>query len=141
MGKFENVTMKLSEAVDIYKGLQEVKDIKGSRFSIVVAKNMKTLIEELKDIDKLATPSDEFMQVSAQVHKLAESEDVEGIQKLEEDHKDLIESRKKQLEEVEKLLEKEVSIPIYKLREDQLPNELNSEQLLPILGIIDNDTV
>lgn len=124
------------EFLELYKGLEAVKSIKGARFSFLVAKNLKELKNSLQHIEDAAVPSERFMEVSALAHKYAEEENEEAIQKLEEEHADLVEERKKQIEDIEKLLDANSKVAVELIREDQLPEDLTPEQVLPILRII-----
>ena len=129
-------TITNQDLVNLYKGLEDVKSVKGTRFSILVAKNLKEISQQLKELDSLATPTQEFIEVSAKVHKLAEENNEEEIKRLEVEHADLIEERRKQIEIVEARMQDEVNISIETIREDQLPEDLTSDQILPLLHII-----
>lgn len=131
------VTLQNKQLLVLYRGLHAVKELKGSRFAILVAKNMKEIKAVLDPLDEQALPSVEFQELSVKMQKLIEQEDKEQIEKLEEEHKDLIDARKKQLEEVNEALEKETEVYIYKIREDQLPDEITGEQLEPLLEILE----
>jgi hypothetical protein len=124
------------EILELYKGLETVKGIKGGRFSFLVAKNLKELKQSLQHIEDAAVPSQEFMEVSALAHKYAEEENEEAIQNLEKEHANLVEERKKQIEDVEKLLDENTKVAVELIREDQLPEEVTPEQVLPLLRII-----
>jgi hypothetical protein len=132
----EYITITNQDLVNLYKGLEDVKSVKGTRFSILVAKNLKEISQQLKELDSLATPTQEFIEVSAKVHKLAEENNEEEIKRLEVEHADLIEERRKQIEIVEARMQDEVNISIETIREDQLPEDLTSDQILPLLHII-----
>lgn len=136
MSKFTEITMTVGEAIELYKGLEAVKKHKGARFAIIVGRNMKELFRLLKQYEDKAKPSDEFMMVSAKAHQLAEAEDAEGIEALEAEHSELIEERKKQIEELEKLMETNVDLQLETIREDQLPEEITGEEVVPILPIL-----
>lgn len=132
----EYITITNQDLVNLYKGLEEVKSVKGTRFSILVAKNLKEISNQLKELDALATPTQEFIEVSAKVHKLAEENKEDEIKQIEVEYADLIEERKQQIEVVEARMQDEVNISIEFIREDQLPDDLTSDQILPILPII-----
>lgn len=126
----------VAEFVELYKGLEAIKNVKGTRFAFLVAKNLKELEHVLKPYEDKARPSQEFQIVAAQAHKLAEAEDQEGIEKLEEEHKDLVEQRKQQLAEVEKEMQQTIKVALQEINEEQLPDDLSTEQLLPIMRLI-----
>lgn len=134
---FNQVEMKVADAIELYKGLEAVKKHKGARFSIIVARNVKELEAVLRQYEEMAKPSDEFMRVSGEAHKLAEAEDEAGIKKLEEEHADLIEERKAQLSKLEELMQTNVKIDLQLIKERQLPEDVTPEEVVPLLPIVE----
>ena len=133
---FNQVEMRVADAIELYKGLEAVKKHKGARFSIIVARNVKELEAVLKQYEEMAKPSDEFMRVSGEAHKLAEAEDEAGIKKLEEEHSSLIDERKEQLAELEALMQTAVTIDLQIIKEGQLPEDVTPEEVVPLLPIV-----
>jgi hypothetical protein len=131
------ITATNQELVELLKALQNVTDIKSTRFAFLVSKNLKELERHLRPLEDKAKPSVEFQRVAAQAHKLAEAEDKEGIEALEAKHENLIEERKQQIAELEKLMEQEVEIYVNKIKKSALPEDLTTEQLMPLLAIIE----
>lgn len=129
--------MKVADAIELYKGLEAVKKHKGARFSIIVARNVKELEAVLRQYEEMAKPSNEFMRVSGEAHKLAEAEDEAGIKKLEEEHADLIEERKAQLVKLEELMQTSVKIDLQTIKEKQLPEDVTPEEVVPLLPIVE----
>ena len=134
------ITATNQEFVELFKALEGVKDVKGTRFAFVVAKNIKELNRHLRPLEEFATPTPEFQKVASIAHELAEKEDKEGIEKLEEEHKELIEQRKAQIAELEAKMQDSVSVYVEKIRKDQLPEDLTTDQLLPLLMLIDDES-
>jgi len=124
------------ELLNLYRGLEGVKDIKGSRFAMLVGKNMKEIRHILNPIEQAAVPSPAFQTVSIQMRDLVEAQDKEAMDQLEEDNKDLIEERKDQMKKVEDMLDESVTLQLHPVREDQLPDEITGEQVEKILQII-----
>lgn len=124
------------ELLNLYRGLEGVKDIKGSRFAMLVGKNMKEIRQILNPIEQAAVPSPAFQTVSIQMRDLVEAQDKEAMDQLEEDNKDLIEERKDQMKKVEDMLDESVTLQLHPVREDQLPDEITGEQVEKILQII-----
>ena len=124
------------QLLNLYRGLENVKDIRGSRFAVLVGKNMKEIKHVLQPIEEAAVPTASFQTVSIQMRDLMEAEDKEAMAKLEEDNKALIEERKDQMKRVEDMLEEPAEIPLHGIREDQLPDEITGEQVEKILEII-----
>ena len=133
---FNQVEMKVADAIELYKGLEAVKKHKGARFSIIVARNVKELENLLRQYEEMAKPSDEFVKVSGEAHKLAEAEDEAGLKKLEEEHVDLIDERKAQLAELEKVMQTAIKVDLQTIKEGQLPEDVTPEEVVPLLPIV-----
>ena len=111
--------------------------MKGARFAVLIGKNAKELRNLLDPIEAAAIPSIEFQELSVQMQRLIDAEDQEGIEKLEASNTELIEERKKQLANVESLLDNTTEVFLHPIREDQLPEEITGEQVEQILQIIE----
>jgi microcompartment protein CcmL/EutN len=133
---FNQIKMKVADAIELYKGLDAVKKHKGARFSVIIARNVKELEHVLREYENVAQPSDEFIALSNEAHKLAEAEDAEGIKKLEEENADLIDARKAQLKKLDKAMEKLVEINLQTIKEAQLPEDVTPEEIVPLLPIL-----
>ena len=118
------------------RGLEGVKEIKGSRFAVLVGKNMKEIKHILNPIEEAAHPSLSFQTVSIQMRDLMDADDKDEMAQLEEDNKNLIEERQEQMKRVEDMLESETEIKLHGVREDQLPDDITGEQVEKILEII-----
>tara|TARA_Y100000401_G_C8247623_1_gene186404 strand:- start:253 stop:645 length:393 start_codon:yes stop_codon:yes gene_type:complete len=123
---------KNRDLVDLYNGLQSVKDLAGVKFGLVVSKNIRILQQELNDLEEASKPSQEFVDLSAKANGL-EKEDLE---KLEAENSTLIEERKKQLSELDKLLEENSEIQLHALEESVLPENITAAQITGIDKLI-----
>jgi len=132
--KFEATNRDL---LNLYKGLEAVKSMKGARFAVLVGKNMKELRNVLDPIEAAAIPSMEFQELSVKMQQLIEKEDQDGIEALEAENTELIEQRKKQLSDVEDLLDNNIEVFLHPIREDQLPDDITGEQVEKLLQIIE----
>ena len=133
MDKFEATNREL---LNLYKGLEAVKNMKGARFAVLVGKNIKELRNVLDPLEQAAIPGIEFQELSIEMQKLIEAEDQEAITKLEKENTELIEQRKKQLADVEELLDNKIEVYLHPIREDQLPEDITGEQVEKLLQII-----
>lgn len=124
------------QLLNLYRGLEGVKEIKGSRFAVLVGKNMKEIKHVLNPIEEAAVPTPEFQTISIQMRDLADAQDKEAMDQLEKDNQDLIEERKAQMASIEDMLNEGVEIKLHAIREDQLPDEITGEQVEKILEII-----
>lgn len=133
---FTQIELQVADAIELYKGLEAVKKHKGARFAVLVAKNAKELEKALRKYEDMAKPSEEFLKVSAEAHKLAEAEDAEGIEKLESENVELIEERKLQIKALDEEMKKTAEFSLQTIREDQLPEEISPEEVIPLLPIL-----
>ena len=124
------------QLLNLYRGLEGVKEIKGSRFAVLVGKNMKEIKHVLNPIEEAAVPSPEFQTISIQMRDLADAQDKEAMDQLEKDNQDLIEERKAQMASIEDMLDENVELMLHAIREDQLPDAITGEQVEKILEII-----
>jgi len=128
------------EFVNLINGLYQVQEIKGKDFSINVCKNIAILHDKLKDVEKAGTPSEEFMKLAAQVNEIAnkgEENAKEQIDKLEEENKELVASRRAQMDEVSEIMKEEMKIKLNILTEDSLPEDITAKQINNIIKIIE----
>lgn len=133
----KKVTSTNRQLLELFRGLEAVKSIQGARFAVLVGKNLKEIRNVLDPIEKAAIPSLEFQELSVKMQDLIKVEDEEAIKTLESENEELIEQRKKQLEDIEELMDNEVDIHLHMIREDQLPDEITGEQITPLLQIIE----
>tara|TARA_Y100000034_G_C6642157_1_gene280738 strand:- start:173 stop:583 length:411 start_codon:yes stop_codon:yes gene_type:complete len=129
-------TLTNQELVDLANGLHTVKDLKGVKFALVVAKNMDNLQKELKHIEDASKPDAAFLEVAQKVQELNQTGKEEEAKELEKKHKDLEDTRKKQMVEVQELLKEESTVQIYTIYSNQLPNDISAEQIMKINKII-----
>jgi HEAT repeat protein len=133
------ITAKKGEFVNLVNGLFQVQELKGKKFSLTVIKNIKTIEQELKDLENAGKPTKEFMDLAKQVNDIA-NEDTEDskakILALEEDNKELVESRRLQIETVGKMMDEEATMELITISEKDLPNDITAKQISNIEKII-----
>lgn len=125
------------ELLDLFRGLESVKTIKGARFAVLVGKNLKELRHILEPIEKAAQPTYEFQEVSVKMQELAEKEDKDGMANLEKQNQNLIDERKAQLGAVEDMLDEKVKILLHVIKQAQLPEEITGENIEKLIKIIE----
>ena len=130
------VTMKNEEFIQIFQGLVAVKALKGVKFGILVAKNIKVIQTELQFIEEAGKPSPEFIKLSQEMEPLVKTDQVAQIKALEERHADLVDARKAQLAEVEQLMDSENSLDLFEIPESVLPEEISAEQIMNLEKLI-----
>ncbi len=131
------VKMKNGEFVELFNGLTSVQKLKGVKLGLLVSKNIRIIQEELKDIEEASKPSDAFLELSQKVQVLMNQDKKDEIADLEKENAELVQSRKDQLEEVDKLLLEETEIELHAIPEDCLPADITGEQIINIDKIIE----
>jgi|TARA_R110000803_G_scaffold45482_1_gene95855 hypothetical protein len=131
------VRMKNGEFVELFNGLTSVQKLKGVKLGLLVSKNIRIIQEELKDIEEASKPSDDFLELSQKVQVLMNQDKKDEIADLEKENAELVQSRKDQLEEVDKLLLEETEIELHAIPEDCLPTDITGEQIINIDKIIE----
>ena len=117
------------ELATLLGGLFDVQELKGVRFALQVSKNINLLQSELEAIEKAAAPDPEFVVLANQVQALEKANDEEAIKKLEEKNPKLIEDRKSQISEFNKVMEEEAELFLFKISENHLPKDITAKQL------------
>ena len=124
------------ELVEMLQGLYNVQHLKGLKFALVVSKNIKTIKEELDDLEKIATPTPEFLELAQQVKKLEADKDEKGIKKLEVDNKKVVDERKKQIAELQEIMKESRELTVFPINENLLPEDMNAKELTGIQTLI-----
>tara|TARA_R100000458_G_C8132246_1_gene146800 strand:+ start:123 stop:536 length:414 start_codon:yes stop_codon:yes gene_type:complete len=128
------------ELITIVNGLVGVQDLKGKDFSLVVSKNMNILRKALKDIEEAGKPSKEFLAVAEKVNEIANNnpEDAQAeINKIEEENKELVEARRKQMAKIEEMMRETTEVELEFISKDLLPEDISPAQLNKLSKIIE----
>ena len=109
------------ELVGLLQGLIQVEELKGVKFAMVATKNRTIIAELLKEVEAKAEPTDAFKVLSQEMQRYDMDADIEKVKAKEAEPKNakIIEVRKKQMEEVEKMLEESVKAKLVTLTEDK----------------------
>jgi len=140
-------TMKMEsynyrDLANLLQGLLAVQDLKGVKFSLQVTKNINLIKGELEHLEEAAKPTDEFNKLALQVRDIEANPDIEQddkvakVKEIEDKNPELIEARKAQIDEFNKLLDDETEISLFKLSENHLPTDITPKQLASISLII-----
>ena len=127
------------EFVNLINGLFQVQELKGKKFGLAVSKNITILKEDLKHLEDLGKPSEEFMELATKVNQISQ-EDPENSKKviddLEKENEKLVKDRKEQLAKVTELMKDKMKIKLNTISEDILPEEITAQQINNIERII-----
>jgi|TARA_R110000787_G_scaffold115506_4_gene225486 hypothetical protein len=133
------VNAKKGELVELVNGLFSVKDLKGKTFGLAVGKNIKVLMAELKPLEDLSAPSEKFVELAKEIHAIANADTEESqakIDKLEEENKEIVETRKSQLDVLKAAMEEDSSVELHTVPEEDLPEDITADQINNIDKII-----
>jgi hypothetical protein len=131
-----HVTATNREFLNIFKTLNETRSTKGVAYAKAVVKNSEVIKSHLDPIEEKAKPSEAFMLLSLEAQKYIQAEDGEGLKKFEEEHSEVIEERKKQMEEINSMLDETSTLELKIINEANLPDDLSAEQLQSLIKII-----
>lgn len=148
--------MKRKEIPAILLTLDEVSELKGVKFAFSVLKNRKIFekqIEEDKEIfEKILAPTEDFKEFETKRIELcvihSEKDEVGNpivendqykisdydsfnieLEKLYEKHKETVESRKKQIDDYNSLMEEELELEFKKVSFEDIPEDISEKQL------------
>lgn len=128
------------ELLDLINGLFAVKDLAGKEFSLPVGKNLNILKKILNPLEKLGTPSEEFMDLARKVNMIAEAGEEnskEQIEELEGQFPELVKARKEQIEIMQTKMAEEVEVELHLISPEILPEEVTPEQIMNLEKIIE----
>jgi hypothetical protein len=131
-----HVTATNREFLNIFKTLNETRSTKGVAYAKAVVKNSEVIKAHLDPIEEQAKPSEAFMLLSLEAQKYIQAEDGEGLKKFEEEHSEVIEERKKQMELVNSKLDETATLELKIVNETHLPEDLSAEQLEALMKIV-----
>ena len=120
------------EFVNLINGLFQVQELKGKKFGLVVSKNITILKEDLKHLEDLGKPSEEFMELATKVNQISQENPEnakEVIDKLEKENEVLVKARREQLAKVTELMKDKIDIKLNTISEESLPEEITAQQI------------
>ena len=130
------IKMKNGEFVELFNGLAAVQQLKGVKFGLLVSKNVRIIQEELNFLEEASKPTQEFIDLSVKINQLMNEKKQDEVKTLEDENAKLIQERKEQLAEVDKLMGEEVEIELLPIPESCLPADISGEQIINIDKII-----
>ena len=131
-----NITATKREFLNMFQVFNETKDVKNVKYATINLVNSKVIREQLDELEAMATPSQEFIDLSIKAQELIKEENEEALKALEAENVTLVEARKEQLAAVQAKLDEEVTLELKMINEKILPEDLNAEQLEMISKII-----
>ncbi len=157
--------MKKREILNLYHDLRELRDLSGVKFAYAIARNLSILEGEIKSLEEAIVPTEEFKVFEKERIELAEKHsnkdkngssikktNQQGIQeydikdmnafdkelnKIRKKYKDAIAFREKQYKEYKELLDTDSEIELYKIKLDDVPENINVRQMEIIKNLIE----
>ena len=136
----KTINANKQEFVDLINGLFQVQELKGKEFSLLVSKNIAILREDLKDIEEAGKPSEEFLELAQKVNEIANEnpeDSKEKIDKLEKENKEIVETRRTQVDKVAEMMKESIVIDLHIIPESTLPEDVSAKQINSIIKIIE----
>ena len=128
------------EFVQMVNSLFSVRDLEGKDFAVTVAKNIQILTDNLKDVEEAGKPSKEFMELAMSVNAFTSKKDddeaIYKVKELEEENKELIDERRKQIEAVSVLMEDELELDLHPISETIIPESITATQIAGLTKIL-----
>lgn len=151
--------MKNKELLELYEFLHKI-NLKGVKFSYAIAKNISIIKPEVESLQKSIDMTEEYKEFDAKRIELAkkhakkdkngeplvvdknyvpenEAELEKKFAVLKEENKELVEARKKQMDEFNELLDKQNDVKLYKISIKDIPEEISSQQMTQIFQLIE----
>lgn len=121
------ITTTNQSLLNLFKALQDSRECKGLDFAKAVISNSEVIKDHLQYIEDMAVPSEEFIQISIEAKKYIDAEDLEALQKMEakEENVAIIAERKEQLAKVSEELQKESTLELAIIKEEDLPKDIS----------------
>ena len=131
-----NITATNREFLNMYQVFQETRDVKNVKYATILVINCRAIKAQLDELEVLAMPSPEFVELAKEAQKFIQAEDEASLKKLEEENAELVEARKNQMAEVNRRLDEEATLELKMISEKILPSELSADQLEAIAKLI-----
>jgi len=125
--------MKKIQIIELYNKIEKLNKIQNTRFSYALVRNKKKLFEEIDNFQKSFTATEEMKASDLKVNELkAKFKGEELEEKLKEhyeENKELIEQIKKLNKDYAEFLQTDIEIELFKVHLEELPKELNQNEL------------
>lgn len=154
--------MKRQDLYNLLNGFEAVKDLKGVKFAYAIAKNKKLVLAELEILKDVLKDSDNFIEYDKKRIELCEkycTKDDKGkpviknrkydgltkneeftkkLDELGEKFKEVIDEKKKRAEEYKNLLDEEVEFEFYKIKLENVPEDITAAQIESVDAILED---
>ena len=148
------------DILTLFNAIDALGHLKGVKFTYGMAKNINILKPEVESLQEAAKGSDEFLAYEKSRGELLEKyakkdednksvivnneyvlEDQKGFDtefnKLRKENKKVLDDRQTQIDEVDKLLKEETTIKLYKIKVDDIPEDITTKQMNSIFDLIE----
>lgn len=154
--------MKKKEAIQLWNTLTALKRIKNTKFAYFVARNLGYLKSEIDALTEAQKPDEKGQEyehkrrevITAHAEKNEAGNPVESspgflkipdmaklseaLKDLDSEYKEVVEALNKQRKEFETILEEEISLELYKIKYENLPEEIDGNEMEVIMPLIDS---
>ena len=157
--------LKKKNLLDLFENLQKLSNLKGVKFSYAIARNVVIVRREVEAIEESLKPFDEFVEYEKERIELAKKhseKDEKGnpktatenkrqifvmkdkskfdkeFEKFKAKHKVTLDKRQKQIDEYNEFLETETDIEFFKIKLNDVPEDISVEQMQGIQLLIED---
>ena len=146
------ITKKRKEFINLYQMLGYLGELTGAKFTYTISKNKEILKKVVEEIQKKAEMHENYREYEKERVELNEKytkRDKDGnpevkdknyvikdkakfeeeVEKLKKKHKDAIEQREQQREDIDKLADEEITLELKTLPIGIIPNEITVDQM------------
>lgn len=152
------------DLINMYNIFEQLKQIKDVKFAYTIVKNKLKIKDEITAIQQISEPSKEYFEYESKRQKLIKEYCIrdedgnvkmvngfatyipdkahkakEAVDNLIKEYIDVIKEQNKKEVEIQKILEEEIDIDFIKINFNDLPQEINAEQLEVLFPIIDDN--
>lgn len=153
--------MKKREARQLFINLRTLGELKGVKFAYGITKNINKLKPEIEALDKALEPTKEFQEFDKKRVELVKKHsrvDENGkpilkednnydvvnmglfekeFEELKKENQEVWDARLAQIEEFNKLLDEEINIEFYKIKLENVPENISTAQMSIITELIE----
>src|SRR3990167_4660084 len=155
--------MKKLEILQLFRNLNTLGQLQGVKFAYGVSRNLSIIKPEIEALEKVSSPTPEFLEMDKGRIKLAEEyaekdekgkpkkkgneyvipedkkEDFENaFEAFKIEHKELYDAREKQIEEYNALLQTESEVKLHKVNLADVPEKISVQQMHSISSFVED---
>jgi hypothetical protein len=154
------ITITFNELDQLHNGLKLVENLRGMKFAYCVAKNKRLIEQELKILEDILKSTNAFREYETKRIQVCEKNCVKDpsgkpildkngnfdilnkasfdseMNPLMEQYKDTIDHRKKQVDEFQEMMGKQVEVEVHQIKLEDIPQDITPKQMDIIMPLV-----